>query len=169
MKYKLFYIVIFLIIIFPNSLLSFNPADSSKIVSVEIIALYFDRETRFDFTTSTMLKFRYKNNDKTSFYVQIDSTESLKLERKLSVLLKKDTLIGVEDNNVDLRFLLILNYEKRKSPIYIGFDAGGAMFINDKRYNRDELFLTYSLDYIKNKGIKKNIKKTINKWNNSTK
>lgn len=72
--------------------------------------------------------------------------------------------MGVNDNNVDLRFLMILNYTGTQSPIYIGFDGGGSMFINGKRHNKDELFLIYSLDYITNNGIKKNIKKTINKW-----
>jgi hypothetical protein len=139
--------------------------DSSKIKSIEIMSFYFNRETRYSFDVSTMLKLRnHDHSDKKAFYRLLNESESLELEKKLNPILIKDSLLGINDNNIDLRFLMVLNYDGKEPSIYIGFGRGSAMFINGKRYKGNKMFLIYALDYITDKRLKKAIVKKIKEY-----
>jgi len=165
MKIKFIY-VISLVLIFA---ISFGQTgvkkDSTKIKSIEIMSYFFNHAPRFDIELPTILNLRnIDKENKKGFYTKLNESESLKLYEKIKPLLTKDTIAGVLENNMDLRFLMVLNFEDNPSPVYIGFERSERMFINKRRYNPDKMFLMYSLDYITNKGIKKNIKKTIKNW-----
>jgi len=139
--------------------------DTSSIKNVEIMSFYFNREARFSFTEATMLKLRNSDtSNKHSFYKLLERKESVNLSREISPLLTVDTISAISDNNVDLRFLLVVNYEGNKPPLYIGVESDGTMFINGKRCRRDKMILLYSLEYITNKGIKRSIEKSIKSW-----
>jgi hypothetical protein len=139
--------------------------DSSKIKSIEIMSFYFNRETRYGLDVPAMLKLRnHDNSDKKTFYRLLNESESLELEKKLNPILIKDSLSGINDNNLDLRFLMVLNYKGKESPVYIGFGRGNAMFINGKRYRGNKMFLIYALDYVTNKRLKRAIVKKIKEY-----
>ncbi len=166
-KFYIFLIALTFFFLKTKAISAANNNDSSKIKSVDIMSFYFNHFPRFDIGVSTLLKLKDENQmDKRGFYKSLNETESVKLLEKISSLIKFDTIMGVIDNNMDLRFLIVINYESDKFPIYIGIEAGasGRMFINGKRYKRDKMFIVFTLNYITNKGVKKSIQKDMKSW-----
>lgn len=165
MKSNTFFYILILIIGCCFKSEAFNKQDSSRVKTIEIMSYYFDRTSRVGLNEFAMLRLRDSNrNEKLSFYKMLGAQESLKLEEKLTKLLVIDTINGIIDNNMDLRFLMVLNYENNKPSIYIGIDAIGRMFINGKRYKCDKVILSSTLEYISHKGIKRTIINAMKKW-----
>jgi hypothetical protein len=137
-----------------------------NIESIEIISYNFDRRPRFSMDFSSLLSLRERHvGDKDVFYDILNQMEALELEKKLSPHLKADTLDGISDNDMDIRFLMIIHY-KNSPPVFIGIEASpsGRMFVNEKRHRRDKNLLLYALPYISNTDVKKSILREMKHW-----
>jgi hypothetical protein len=169
MKNNKYYILLFLFIFSILKCKACNVNDSSKIKSIAIYICYFNSMSRVQLDEYSLMKMNWSKRNikhKPGFDRILTYQESVPLEEKVNLLLKSDTINGVIDKNMDLRYLMVLNYEGNKPPVYIGMEGelNGYMFINGKKYKRDKMFLVVTLPYITDKDIKSHIKKVIKNW-----
>lgn len=168
MKYVLFSYISITLICSPFDINANVFRDSSKVKQIEIISKSFRMSSKplATMNVNSLLLHRKFTDYKTtlSYYRILNNEDSKELEGKLSPILRNDTISGIYDDDMDLTFLLVITYDERKTPVYIGIEKIGRMFINGKRYKVDKIIMELSLKYIKEKKLRKEIQTAMKKW-----